>query len=297
MRIKKTAGIASALALSCLIPAVTASAADAAPGQAPQHHQRHGLGFIPASAMHPAAVDQEAGSSAQAPLAQLAAVPASADLTRYAPVPGDQGEVNSCVTWATGYTGYGILMHEQGIGGAPMAPMYIYSQVTGGHDEGTGTDDVLSMEKKQGIDTRRDYWQGDFDYRTQPDAKERANAAKFKLSGYKSLPAQGSAAKAAIESAISQGMPVPIGMSVRQSFMDLNSRAASNYSYLPGDSASDPVVGGHEVTVVGYNAKGVKIENSWGTGWGAGGFVTVPWSFFDTGDVDEVHAMGKLVQG
>ena len=53
---------------------------------------------------------------------------------------------------------------------------------------------------------------------------------------------------------------------------------------------------GHEVTIVGYNTKGVKIENSWGSGWGARGFFTVPWSFFNTGDVDEIHAMGKLVK-
>ena len=45
-----------------------------------------------------------------------------------------------------------------------------------------------------------------------------------------------------------------------------------------------------------YNEQGVKIENSWGSGWGASGFVTVPWSFFSTGDVDEINAMGKLVQ-
>ncbi|MEE1782784.1 C1 family peptidase [Streptomyces sp. SP17BM10] len=40
----------------------------------------------------------------------------------------------------------------------------------------------------------------------------------------------------------------------------------------------------------------MKIENSWGTNWGDHGYFTVPWSFFDTGDVQEAHAMGKLIQ-
>lgn len=96
--------------------------------------------------------------------------------------------------------------------------------------------------------------------------------------------------------AISRGMPVPIGFAVHQSFEALNSVTAANYSYLPGNSANGPVIDGRGVTIVGYNGKGVKIENSWGSRWGAGGHFTVLWSFFDTCDVDEIHAMGKLVE-
>lgn len=51
------------------------------------------------------------------------------------------------------------------------------------------------------------------------------------------------------------------------------------------------------VTIVGYNSQGVKIENSWGSAWGDGGFVTVPWDFFNTGDVMEINATGPIAQG
>ena len=186
-------------------------------------------------------------------------------------------------------------MNEQGISGAPMAPMYIYSQIAQGNDTGTTGDVALGMEQDQGIDTNSDYWQGSFDYTTQPDANERANAAHYKLSGYQTLPV-GGGTQQAIEDAISQGLPVSIGFNVRQSFMDLSGQAASDYSYQPGDDSSDPVVGGHEVAVIGYTEQGVTIENSWGTSWGDNGFVNVPWSFFTTGDVDEVYAVGKLAQ-
>ena len=77
---------------------------------------------------------------------------------------------------------------------------------------------ALGMEQKQGIDTKAHYWQGDFDYTTQPDQSERANAAHYKLSGYTELPVSGSAAKQAIKEAISQGLPVPIGFTVHKSF-------------------------------------------------------------------------------
>jgi hypothetical protein len=300
MRSGISAGIAAALALSSGV-ALTGTAAAAVPAAHHRVHHKHfatGLDLAALKAhrhaLRPAAATAR-DLSAMAPLARQGAAPASADLTQYALSPGDQGQVGSCVTWATGYTGYGILMNEQGISGAPMAPMYIYSQIAQGNDQGTYASVALPMEQQQGIDTQSDYWQGTTDYTTQPDANETANAGRYKLSGFAELPTSGTAARAAIEDAISQGEPVPIGFSVQQSFMDLNADTASDYSYMPGDTGSDPVVGGHEITIVAYNEQGVTIENSWGTGsWGNGGFANLPWSFFDAGVVDEVHAMGKL---
>ncbi|WP_072479477.1 C1 family peptidase [Amycolatopsis australiensis] len=283
MDFKKAVGVV-AVALAGL------SATTAAAAAAEHHHLAHGLGLNLAAA-------RAHHSTAHLAAPQALRAPASYDLSQYAPAPGDQGQVGSCVTWATGYTGYGILTNEQNVDGAPMAPMFIYSQIAKGNDEGTTASVALPMEQNQGIDTKSDYWQGDFDYTTQPDAAERANAAHYRLSGFTELPTSGSSARTAIQNAISQGKPVPIGFQVHQSFMDLDARSASDYSYLPGDQRSDPIVGGHEVTIVGYNSQGVKIENSWGANWGDGGFVTVPWSFFDTGDVMEIHAMGPLAQG
>ncbi|MEY9931731.1 C1A family cysteine protease [Catenulispora sp. GP43] len=293
----KTVGIAAAFATAAAITAVAASPASAAqPAKAVRHHHyATGLNIARARAA------ERAGLAAQLHSHHLLAAasadaPGSASLAQYALSPGDQGQVGSCVTWATGYSAYGILMNEQGISGAPMAPMYIYAQIAQGNDQGTTGDVALGMEQQQGIDTKADYYQGDFDYTTQPDGNERANAAHYKLSGYQTLPV-GDGTQAAIEDAISQGLPVSIGFNVRQSFMDLSGSAASDYSYQPGDDSSDPVVGGHEVAVIGYTDQGVTIENSWGSSWGDNGFVNVPWSFFTTGDVDEVYAVGKLVQG
>ncbi|MFE0020942.1 C1 family peptidase [Amycolatopsis sp. NPDC059021] len=294
MQIRKSSAIVALLAAAGLAATVTQASAAV---DSPKHHAKHGMGLDLAGLRAAKASNAFTAHAAALPVRErVGAPPASYDLTKYALSPGDQGQVGSCVTWATGYTGYGVLMKEQGIAGSPMAPMFIYSQIAKGNDQGTWASVALPMEQKQGIDTKSHYWQGDFDYTTQPDQSERTNAAHYKLSGYTELPTSGSAAKQAIENAISQGQPVPIGFTVHQSFMDLDSSTASDYSYLPGDSSSDPVVGGHEVTIVAYNQQGVKIENSWGSGWGANGFVTVPWEFFNTGDVDEIHAMGKLVQ-
>ncbi|MDT8911974.1 C1 family peptidase [Amycolatopsis sp. PS_44_ISF1] len=291
MQIKKASVVAVVLAAGLAAAAAPASAAT------PHHGVKHGMGLNLAGLREAKAAHSATAHSAALPVRNRAgAAPTSYDLTKYALSPGDQGQVGSCVTWATGYTGYGVLMNEQKISGKPMAPMFIYSQIAKGQDEGTNASVALPMEQKQGIDTKSDYWQGDFDYTTQPDRNERTNAAHYRISGFTELPTSGSSAKKAIENAISQGQPVAIGFNVHQSFMDLDSSSASDYSYLPGDSSSDPVVGGHEVTIVAYNSQGVKIENSWGNSWGDGGFVTVPWDFFSTGDVDEINAMGALSQ-
>ncbi|MFE9428627.1 C1 family peptidase [Kitasatospora sp. NPDC006697] len=302
MRSRIALGLTAALALSgSLALATDATAATARPAGHHAHHKHYATGLnLAALKAHQAAARPAAAAltaqrlAAIAPVARAGYAPASADLTNYALAPGDQGQVGACVTWATGYTGYGILMSEQGISGAPMAPMFIYSQIAQGNDTGTYASVALPMEQQQGIDTQSDYWQGTEDYTTQPDANESANAANYKLSGYVELPTSGTSARSAIEDAISRGEPVPIGFSVQQSFMDLNSQSASDYSYTPGDTGSDPVVGGHEITIVAYNEQGVTIENSWGSSWGNGGFANLPWSFFDAGVVDEANAMGKL---
>ncbi|QIS19028.1 C1 family peptidase [Nocardia terpenica] len=214
--------------------------------------------------------------------------PPTYSLRNYALTAGNQGRVGSCVTWATGYSGYGILMNEQNIGGGPMAPMFIYSQIARGNDQGTWASVALPMEQRQGIDTKSDYWQGSFDYTTQPTDQERANAAHFKLSGNKDLTRGDRITN--IEKAIASGLPVPIGFQVRESFEGLNK---NNSFYNP--SPDERTLGGHEVTIVGYGSDGVTIENSWGSGWGDDGFFTAPWSFITGDDVVEVHSMGRLV--
>ncbi|MBS2533906.1 C1 family peptidase [Catenulispora sp. NF23] len=300
----KTAGIAAAFVAAAALTAVAAAPASAA--QAAQaagqrhHHYATGLNIAQARAAERAGLATRATYSTslrglRAAAGLSADAPDSASLQQYALSPGDQGQVGSCVTWATGYSSYGILMNEQGITGDPMAPMYIYAQIAQGNDQGTTGDVALGMEQQQGIDTKADYYQGDFDYTTQPDANEIANAAHYKLSGYQTLPV-GDGSEQAIKDSISQGLPVSIGFNVRQSFMDLSGQAASDYSYTPGDDSSDPVVGGHEVAVIGYTDQGATIENSWGASWGDNGYVNVPWSFFTTGDVDELYSVGTLAQ-
>ena len=42
----------------------------------------------------------------------------------------------------------------------------------------------------------------------------------------------------------------------------------------------DYIVGGHAICVVGYDARGVWLRNTWGKDWGVKGECLMPWSYF-----------------
>jgi hypothetical protein len=71
-----------------------------------------------------------------------------------------------------------------------------------------------------------------------------------------------------IESALASLRPVTIGVQVDQMFLD-----------DPGPfwRRVGPAIGGHAMCAVGYSERGLLIVNSWGTGWGDGGFCTLAW--------------------
>ena len=262
----------------------TLAIGSASASAAPTVHQHHGLGASITrviSNVHTALPEH----------AQPAALPSSYSLTNYALSPGDQGAVNSCVSWAVAHTSMGLLENEQGISGGPNAPMFIYSQLVNGQNVGTYPEDNLDIAKQQGVDSESDYTQGSDDYQDTPTQSEVDNAAQWRISGYNSLPTGGSL-RNAVESAISGGLPVIFSFDVYQSFEDMSQQTAQNYSYA--NPRGQQPLGGHEITIVGYTSQGVTIENSWGSGWGDSGYANLSWSFL-AGAAEDAHSVGKLV--
>ena len=116
--------------------------------------------------------DTQTGATAlDAPMTVPASVPATVDLTPFAPPAGNQGGVNSCAAWAVDYTALGYWENKQGIAGGRLAPMYTYSQLVHGVNTGTYIDDHLTIATQQGVDNRTDYSQGDYDYTNLPTAR------------------------------------------------------------------------------------------------------------------------------
>jgi hypothetical protein len=208
-------------------------------------------------------------------------LPASVDLSQWAPPTGDQGQVGSCASWATDYTTLGWYQNRYGLTGFPLAPMYTYSQINGGYDGGSTLPDNGDIAVQQGVDTQADYTQGNYNWQDQPTAAEHANAANYKLVAshqdiFSTYPyGAGTAGQTAIETALAAGKPIVIGFSVYQNFE--NQMNQSSITLYAGPSG--PFLGGHAVTALGYDATGLLIENQWGSSWGHKGFLRLSWTF------------------
>ena len=241
------------------------------------------LGFKPTPAIDAA---QFAGAPRPHSALSATAIPASVDLTAFAPTPGDQGEVNSCVSWSVGYDLMGYYANKTGHVGAPFAPMFLYSQVNGGVDDGSTFADTFRVLASQGVDTKANYRpQGDFGWRQKPTAAQKASAAFHRSLAPTLLfagPGQGANARTTLSNALAAGQPVVIGISVYNNFYYLGN---SKSTFTQAD-VSGQLLGYHAVTAFGYNASGLVIENSWGTGWGKSGFATLGWDFVQSGVIE-----------
>jgi C1A family cysteine protease len=234
----------------------------------------------------------------------LTALPASYSLQQYAPVPGDQGQVNACVAWGTAYTAMGVLEnmdHYQGLWDNPFnslpggggSAMYVYSQICGGQDNGSRFDDAVAVETAQGDDEQSDYTQGEADWWDQPTAQETTNAANWVLAAGVDIGTD----QYSIEQAISDGEPVVLGIQVTQAF---ENNTSGNYpdpnDYYDDDYTS---LGGHAPTAVGYDSGGLIVENSWGPNWDNGGYVHISWDWLentyqDSGEPDLYQAVAMV---
>ncbi|HEX4428643.1 MAG TPA: IPT/TIG domain-containing protein [Frankiaceae bacterium] len=243
----------------------------------------HGLGAVrsPGATTSPAL-----GTRALSVVASTTtAVPASVDLSRFDPKVGDQGSVNSCSAWAIGYGMLGWFANSQGHAGAPFAPMYAYSQLTGPGDTGSSPMGVLEILRTQGIDTAAKYAPGHggavrapLDWTHRPTAAEKAAAAANKITGwvtlYNTFGPPGATAVAKLKQTLAAGRPVAITIGVFSRF-----ELAQGTGVISSAGSLGPLLGLHEVLAVGYDSRGVKIENSWGTGWGNAGYGILDWNY------------------
>ncbi len=245
----------------------------------------HAMGLLPITSPVASAV-----GAARAHAAAVA-LPASVDLTPYAMPVGNQGNVGSCAAWATDYAALGYWINKQKLAGGALAPMYTYSQVDGGWDDGSTIEGNLYLDEQQGIDNQGDYWQGNYDYSDVPSSAEMARAVNWKLTGFQGLVLGPTLTQQSIQAALASGDPVVIGIPVYDNFFYVTSANNGLYSAVSGS-----LDGYHAVAALGYTSTGLRIENSWGTGWGAAGYSTLSWSFVSKYVFDAV-AVGPLATG
>ncbi len=91
-----------------------------------------------------------------------------------------------------------------------------------------------------------------------------------------------------VKNALAAKHPVAIEMAVRNGFETLGAQADA-----VDDDTTSSILGYHEVLAVGYDAAGLIIENSWGTGWANQGFGRLSWNVVlnDVWEADTIDGM------
>ena len=228
-------------------------------------------------------------------------LPSSYSLEKYAPHPGNQGQYGTCVAYASVYSLRTIMLakdlgitDKQTITANALSPSYVYSIIKREDDYNCskGANPKYGMEalKVAGAPTLKS-----LPYSCNPSISTdvQLEAIDYRIRDYQTLfffDTQDYGVKTnATKKALSEGYPVLLGMKLPPSF----SRATKVWRSLPSDKNEIAKKHGyHAMVVIGYddNYEGgaFRLMNSWGSNWGDGGFIWVPYSEY------EQWAMGAI---
>ena len=215
-------------------------------------------------------------------------IPEAANLQKYAPPVGDQGNQGSCVAWSSAYAARTI--EEAARTGADpnslrFSPSFLYNQIGLENCDGSYIERAMEFMTQSGSVPYDQFPYDDHDCAKQPDQQLLDEARQYKMRGFNRL-TPGDRNNAidlhAIKENISQGAPVVVGMQVGGSYMqpmmgkDLWEPSEEDRSMLG--------FGGHAQCVVGYDDRkyggAFLLMNSWGPQWGNNGLAWVRYSDF-----------------
>ncbi|MCD6556786.1 MAG: hypothetical protein J7K64_06295 [Bacteroidales bacterium] len=219
-------------------------------------------------------------------------LPGSVDLSPYFPPIGDQGSYGTCVAWATGYNHKSFLEawddnHRTTFNSSQMfSPKYLFwsipSSQKGADCNGTGFEpayDVMITDGVSNLATTPYTNLGDCS--SSPSNDEDSVAVKHKIESYRQVNVE----IEKLKQYLAQHRALSFGAKLGENFMAWNS---SDVLYDDTDTYQGQHAY-HAMTLCGYDdSKGnngaFKVVNTWGTGWGNGGYIWVDYDFFVSGD-------------
>jgi C1A family cysteine protease len=237
---------------------------------------KHSLGWVPD-------VPDHRDQLYAAPLAHLQSLPKSVDLRPKAPHEiYDQGQLGSCTGNAIAAAIEFDLMKQNVPKVFTPSRLFIYynervMEHSTSSDAGAQIRDGVKSVSKLGAPAETLWPYSDKNpgpFLEKPPAGVYSEAIKHKVTSYqrvaRSLPQ--------IRGCLASGYPFVFGFSVYESF-ESEEVAKTGDAPLPGPT--EQLLGGHAVLAVGYDdgAQRVTVRNSWGSGWGKGGYFTLPYAY------------------
>ncbi len=224
-------------------------------------------------------------------------LPPAASLEAYCPTPGDQGEFGTCAAWSSAYHFRTIIEAKQRgltdraqIDEIAYSPTWVYEILKSEQDDtcggGMATAQSLELFKQFGVPSysslpfacmsgTREERIG----RLERLAPEAANARirDLQILFFAKETTDPQLKIDAIKKVIAEGYPVLVSHTLFNSFF----RAKDVWRPAAGESLADEH-GSHAMVIVGYDDQkfggAFRYLNSWGTGWGDGGFLWVPYA-------------------
>ena len=214
-------------------------------------------------------------------------VPSKYSLQKFCPTPQDQGSYATCVGWSTAYAARAICEAIRNnwtstatITRESFSPVFVYAKIKDADDYncsgGSCISDALSLMKTTGVCKRNSF---SVDCANTISSSLVTEAARYKIDDYFTLfsPSckDNNERISKTKKAISQNNPVVISFQCYKSFFS----ATDTWN-----GVADVNRGNHAMCVVGYDDSmyggAFLIMNSWGTDWGAGGFVWITYKQF-----------------
>jgi C1A family cysteine protease len=206
------------------------------------------------------------------------ALPPSVDLRPQLPPIDDQGPLGSCTAWASTAAWRHVLMKE----GQPDMPVSALAQYywtrqmegTTKVDAGASIRDAIKTMVKTGV-APQDLWPYDpHKFATKPPVTVQREASRHQALTYERV----TQSLTQMQTVLFSGYIIVFGFAVYESF---ESPEVAESGITPMPQPSEAMLGGHAVTMVGYNdeVRRVLCRNQWGQHWGQDGYFEMPYEY------------------
>jgi C1A family cysteine protease len=191
----------------------------------------------------------------------------------------DQGQLDSCTANAIG-AAFQFGMLKQGLTDFMPSRLFVYyneraMESTVGSDSGAMIRDGMKSVAKKGVCPEGLWGYDESKFADQPPAECYTEALKHQVTSYQRVPRVLNQMKGCL----AHGFPFVFGFSVYSSF---ESKDVERTGVVPlPDVATEEFLRGHAVLAVGYDDADQRfvVRNSWGDGWGMGGYCTMPYTY------------------
>jgi C1A family cysteine protease len=213
-----------------------------------------------------------------APDETLVSLPPKVDLRPNCPPVYDQGQLGTSAANAIA-AAVQFERETQRLPGFVPSRLFIYfsGRVVGGTvpvDSGTQIRDVIKTIANQGVPPEADWPYDITKFAQKPPAAAYRDAVHDRALIYSRLVQNLNQMKGCLAS----GHPFVFGFTIYDSF---ESEQVAKTGVMPMPAVGEAVLGGHAVMAAGYDDSQQRfiVRNSWGTGWGMGGYFTTPYAY------------------